>query len=114
MSSPRWWRWIEARPWARRAAVGVVFAAGFVAASFHRMSFNEQMMAARVAGVIATAAVYRDGSIVRGKIPAPVVRALKAGDGDVLVFERGPGGAVVVRKATKGTAKKAAKQGGKK
>ena len=66
------------------------------------------------AGVIATAAVYRDGSIVRGKIPAPVVRALKAGDGDVLVFERGPGGAVVVRKATKGTAKKAAKQGGKK
>ena len=62
-------------------------------------------------GVIATAAVYRDGSTVRGKIPAPVVRALKAGDGDVLAFERGPGGVVVVRKAAKGAAKKAAKKG---
>jgi hypothetical protein len=62
--------------------------------------------------VIATAAVYRDGPSVRGKIPAPVVRALKAADGDVLVFERGPSG-VVVRKAAKGTAKKAAKKGRK-
>lgn len=65
-------------------------------------------------GVIATATIYRDGSIVRGKIPAPVVRALKATGGDVLVFERGPGGGVVVRKATKAAAKKAAKKGGKK
>ena len=65
-------------------------------------------------GVIATAAVYRDGSIVRGKIPAPVVRALEAGDGDVLVFEWGSGGGGVVRKATKGAAKKAAKKGGRK
>jgi hypothetical protein len=56
-------------------------------------------------GVIATAAVYRDGTTVRGKIPAPVVRALKAGDGDALVFERGPGGGVLVRKATKGERK---------
>jgi bifunctional DNA-binding transcriptional regulator/antitoxin component of YhaV-PrlF toxin-antitoxin module len=51
---------------------------------------------------------------VRGKIPAPVVRALKAGGGDVLAFERGPGGGVVVRKAAKAAAKKAAKKGGKK
>ena len=50
-------------------------------------------------GVIATATVYQDGPSVRGKIPAPVVKALKAGDGDVLVFERGQGG-VVVRKST--------------
>ena len=51
-------------------------------------------------GLIALAAVYQDGTTVRGKIPAPVVKALKAKDGDVLAFERQAGGAVVVRKAT--------------
>lgn len=51
-------------------------------------------------GVIATATVYRDGALVRGKIPAPVVRELGATDGDVLVFERRPGGGVVLRKST--------------
>ena len=73
-------------------------------------------------GVIATATIYQDGTIVRGKIPAPVVKALKAAGGDVLVFEKGPGGSVVVRKSTaaerKGRANDGAptgkKKGGKK
>ena len=51
-------------------------------------------------GVIATATVYRDGALVRGKIPAPVVRELGATEGDVLVFERRPGGGVALRKST--------------
>ncbi len=51
-------------------------------------------------GLIALAAVYQDGTTVRGKIPAPVVKALRANEGDVLAFERRTDGAVVVRKAT--------------
>ena len=50
--------------------------------------------------LIALAAVYQDGTTVRGKIPAPVVKALKAKGGDVLAFERQSDGAVIVRKST--------------
>ncbi|MBA3713917.1 MAG: hypothetical protein H0W76_15915 [Pyrinomonadaceae bacterium] len=50
--------------------------------------------------IIALAAVYQDGTTVRGKIPAPVVKALKAKGGDVLAFERQTDGAVIVRKST--------------
>ena len=50
--------------------------------------------------LITLAAVYRDGKTVRGKIPAPVVKALKAKCGDVLAFERRADGAVIVRKST--------------
>jgi bifunctional DNA-binding transcriptional regulator/antitoxin component of YhaV-PrlF toxin-antitoxin module len=37
---------------------------------------------------------------VRGKIPAPVVKALRAKGGDVLAFERQADGTVIVRKST--------------
>ncbi len=50
--------------------------------------------------LIALATVYQDGTTVRGKIPAPVVKALKAKGGDVLAFERRADGAVIVRKST--------------
>jgi bifunctional DNA-binding transcriptional regulator/antitoxin component of YhaV-PrlF toxin-antitoxin module len=49
---------------------------------------------------IARATVYQDGDMVRGKIPVPVVRALKAKDRDVLIFESQTDGTVTVRKAT--------------
>jgi bifunctional DNA-binding transcriptional regulator/antitoxin component of YhaV-PrlF toxin-antitoxin module len=52
------------------------------------------------AEVIARATVYQDGEMVRGKIPVPVVKALKAKDGDVLTFATQADGSVVVRKAT--------------
>ncbi len=51
-------------------------------------------------GLIALAVDYQDGTTVRGKIPAPVVKALRANEGDVLAFERRTDGAVIVRKAT--------------
>ncbi len=51
-------------------------------------------------GLIALAAVYQDGTTVRGKIPVPLVKALKAKAGDVLAFERQTDGAVIVRKST--------------
>lgn len=50
--------------------------------------------------LIALSTLFEDGSSVRGKIPVPVVKALKAKGGDVLVFERRADGAVVVRKST--------------
>ena len=50
--------------------------------------------------LIAIATIYQDGITVRGKIPAPVVKALRAKAGDVLAFERRADGAVLVRKAT--------------
>ena len=50
--------------------------------------------------LIAFATVYQDGTTVRGKIPAPLVKALKAKSGDVLAFERQTDGTVIVRKAT--------------
>ena len=69
------------------------------------------------AGVIATATVYQDETTVRGKIPASVVRALKANAGDVLVFERTGGGGVILRKSKaaerKGRAGDSKKKGGK-
>jgi hypothetical protein len=64
-------------------------------------------------GIIALATVYQDGTSVRGKIPAPVVKALKAGDGDVLVFERLLDGSVAVRKSTAAERKGRARSGGK-
>ena len=50
--------------------------------------------------LIALATVYQDGTTVRGKIPASVVKALKAKAGDVLTFERQTDGVVIVRKST--------------
>jgi bifunctional DNA-binding transcriptional regulator/antitoxin component of YhaV-PrlF toxin-antitoxin module len=50
--------------------------------------------------LIAHATVYQDGTTVRGKIPAPVVKALRAKGGDVLAFERQTDGVVIVRKST--------------
>ena len=50
--------------------------------------------------LIALATVYQDGATVRGKVPASVVRALKAKGGDVLAFEQQADGAVLVRKST--------------
>lgn len=49
--------------------------------------------------VIALATVTQDGTTLRGKIPAPVVKALKAKEGDVLAFERRSDGTVIVRKS---------------
>lgn len=65
------------------------------------------------AGIIAIATVYQDGTSVRGKIPVSVVRALKAGDGDVLAFERLPDGSVAVRKSTAAERKGRARGGRK-
>ncbi len=50
--------------------------------------------------LITLAAVYQDGTTVRGKIPALVVKALKATCRDVLAFERRADGAVIVRQST--------------
>ena len=50
--------------------------------------------------LIALSTLFEDGTSVRGKIPVPVVKALKAKGGDILVFERRSDGAVVVRKST--------------
>ncbi|MGI9104830.1 MAG: hypothetical protein ACR2G4_01125 [Pyrinomonadaceae bacterium] len=62
--------------------------------------------------VIALATITRDGSTFRGKIPTPVVNALKAKEGDVLTFERRGDGAVVVRKST--ASERKARSGGSK
>ncbi len=65
--------------------------------------------------VIALATVYQDGSSVRGKIPASVVKALRAKDGDVLAFERQSDGRVLVRKSNAAERKGlASKKGGRK
>ncbi len=50
--------------------------------------------------VIALATLFQDGSSVRGKIPVPLVKALKAKGGDVLTFERQSDGAIIVRRST--------------
>jgi len=63
--------------------------------------------------VIALATLFQDGTSVRGKIPVPLVKALKAKGGDVLTFERRADGAVVVRKST-ASERKAGSSGGKK
>jgi len=54
----------------------------------------------KVAEVIAFTTVRDEGPVMRGRLPAPVVRALGARDGDVLAFERRPDATVVVRMAT--------------
>ncbi len=61
------------------------------------------------AELIALATVYQDGTTVRGKIPAPLVKALRAKGGDVLAFERQTDGTVIVRKATAAERKSPAK-----
>jgi bifunctional DNA-binding transcriptional regulator/antitoxin component of YhaV-PrlF toxin-antitoxin module len=69
----------------------------------------------REEAVIALATVYQDGTSVRGKIPASVVKALRAKDGDVLAFERRSDGRVLVRKSNAAERKGlASKKGGKK
>ena len=65
----------------------------------------------RKAKVIARATVYQDGEMVRGKIPVPVVKALKAKAGEVLTFEAQTDGSVVVRKATAAERKPAPRRG---
>ena len=64
--------------------------------------------------LIALSTLFADVSSVRGKIPVPVVKALKAKAGDVLVFERRSDGAVVVRKSTAAERKagRSGRQGG--
>ncbi len=54
----------------------------------------------KAAEVIALATITQDAATLRGKIPAAVVKKLKAKAGDVLLFERQPDGAIVVRKST--------------
>ena len=64
--------------------------------------------------LIALASLFADGASIRGKIPVPLVKALKAKDGDVLAFERQPDGTIVVRKSTAAERKwgRGAKKGG--
>ena len=50
--------------------------------------------------LIALSTLFEDVSSVRGKIPVPVIKALKAKAGDQLAFERQSDGSVVVRKST--------------
>jgi bifunctional DNA-binding transcriptional regulator/antitoxin component of YhaV-PrlF toxin-antitoxin module len=50
--------------------------------------------------LIALSTLFEDGASVRGKIPVPVIKALKAKGGDLLAFERRTDGSVVVRKST--------------
>ena len=50
--------------------------------------------------LIALATLFQDGTSVRGKIPVPLVKALKAKGGDMLAFERQSDGTVIVRKST--------------
>jgi hypothetical protein len=61
--------------------------------------------------LIALATLFQDGTSVRGKIPVPLVKALKAKGGDVLAFERGADGTLTIRKAT--AAERKAASGGK-
>jgi len=50
--------------------------------------------------LIALATLFQDGTSIRGKIPVPLVKALRAKGGDVLAFERRADGTVIVRKST--------------
>lgn len=50
--------------------------------------------------LIALTTLFQDGTSVRGKIPIPLVKALKAKGGDVLAFERRADGTVIVCKST--------------
>jgi len=50
--------------------------------------------------LVALATLFQDGTSVRGKIPVPLVKTLRAKGGDVLAFERRADVAVIVRKST--------------
>jgi bifunctional DNA-binding transcriptional regulator/antitoxin component of YhaV-PrlF toxin-antitoxin module len=50
--------------------------------------------------LIALATLFDEGTIVRGRIPVTVVKALKAKGGDVVAFERTSDGKIILRKAT--------------
>ena len=63
--------------------------------------------------LIALSTLFEDGTSVRGKIPVPVVKALKAKGGDQLAFERQSDGTVVVRKSTAAERKAGQGAGGK-
>ncbi|HEY0098235.1 MAG TPA: hypothetical protein VGB76_04700 [Pyrinomonadaceae bacterium] len=63
--------------------------------------------------LIALSTLFEDVSSVRGKIPIPVIKMLKAKAGDMLAFERRPDGTVVVRKST-AAERKAGGGGGRK
>jgi bifunctional DNA-binding transcriptional regulator/antitoxin component of YhaV-PrlF toxin-antitoxin module len=67
------------------------------------------------ARLIALASLFADGTSIRGKIPVPLVKALKAKGGDVLAFEQQSNGRFVVRKSTaaeRKTVRSATKKGG--
>lgn len=65
--------------------------------------------------LIAVASLFADGTSVRGKIPVPLVKALKAKGGDMLAFVRQADGSVLVRKSTAAERKeRARKSAGKK
>ena len=63
--------------------------------------------------LIALSTLFEDGTSVRGKIPVPLVKALKAKGGDMLAFERRSDGSVVVRKSTAAERKAGARGSGK-
>lgn len=67
--------------------------------------------------LIALSTLFDDVSSVRGKIPVPVIKVLKAKAGDLLAFERRSDGTVIVRKSTAAERKSGSsgrKGGGKK
>lgn len=63
--------------------------------------------------LIALATLFDEGTIVRGRIPSPVVKALKAKGGDVVAFERTADGKILLRKST-ATERKSQGKGSKK
>jgi bifunctional DNA-binding transcriptional regulator/antitoxin component of YhaV-PrlF toxin-antitoxin module len=67
--------------------------------------------------LIALSTLFEDVSSVRGKIPIPVIKVLKAKAGEMLAFERQANGSIIVRKSTAAERKAgggARKGGGKK
>jgi bifunctional DNA-binding transcriptional regulator/antitoxin component of YhaV-PrlF toxin-antitoxin module len=64
--------------------------------------------------LIALSTLFEDGASVRGKIPVPVIKALKAKGGDMLAFERRADGVVILRKSTAAERKagRSSRQGG--
>ena len=64
--------------------------------------------------LIALSTLFEDGTSVRGKIPVPVIKALKAKGGEMLAFERRSDGAVILRKSTAAERKagRGSRQGG--
>jgi hypothetical protein len=51
--------------------------------------------------LVALATLFAEGgATVRGKIPVPLVKALKAKSGDMLAFVRQDDGSILVRKST--------------